>query len=134
MPEWKSEGETAEAAGWRLTIADGEARLTSASAGAFDLNGDPYEQPMSVFSLRAFAALLNEGADRLEGKPIAAPQDIVTKDQPVGTVVRDGDGDLWKRGERGWVFGGSAGFDWEARVSGWPQVQKYAPITLVSRP
>lgn len=97
-----------------LTLDDGTTRFVSGE---------------TLTALRDALTAALDAHDHMTGSPITSTEPRVFNandaQPPIGTQVKDIDGDVWHRGPNGWGIGHKGGAD------SWAHVLRYAPLTEV---
>lgn len=74
---------------------------------------------------RTWTELLKEFGGLIDVTPVRTFE--LPPEPAIGTKVRDSEGDLWTRGEEGWLFRRDVGGHGEV----WAHVMRYAPLSEV---
>lgn len=129
--EWTSLGTEASASGWTLRVTEGQDVAMLMAVGPLLA-----KRQYSAEELEALAELCSEGAKRMR----APSGDEITEDPPVGTVLKDAYGRVWRRDSGSWFLGRAnpAEGGWlktAGLATRFSDLQEYfGPLTLVSRP
>ena len=138
--KFESLGHVAETLGWTVRVVNGTAVLISTDAGAYDRTDTAWEAQYSVKDLRQLADLLSGAADLLDdtdgNSPPVKPGQELTLEQlkalPVGSKVRDREGDVWTRLPAADQFEWGMNNDTVANSSTNFIHRNFSPLTLVS--